>query len=87
MASPDKRQYVFDSPGTYHVRVEGRLDERWSDRLGGMTIGSEEVAGKKAVTTLTGTVVDQAALAGVLDGLFNLGLTLLSVERVEEDRS
>jgi len=85
MSSPDTAQYAFDKAGTYRIRVQGWLDERWSNRLGGMTIETEQEAGREPMATLTGTIIDQAALAGVMDSLFNLGLTLVSVERIEEE--
>ena len=50
-----------------------------------MAIESEANVGLRPVTTLTGTIVDQAALAGILDSLFNLGLTLISVKLIEEE--
>ena len=83
MAPLEPREHVFDRAGTYRIRVHGVLDEHWSNRLGGMTIKSEEDAGQRPVTTLTGAIVDQAALAGILDSLFSLGLTLISVELIE----
>ncbi len=61
------------------IRVKGRIDEHWSDWLEGLTIthtGQDE-------TILSGTVVDQAALYGLLAKLRDLGLSLLSVNRVE----
>ena len=84
MAPQDSRQHAFDRVGIYRIHVQGALDECWSNRLGGMTIKSEEGPGQESVTTLTGVLIDQAVLAGVLDSLFNLGLTLVSVERIEE---
>lgn len=83
MAAQDSKQHTFDSAGVYRIRVRGMLDECLSSRLGGMTIKSEQDAGQESVTTLAGAIIDQAVLAGVLDGLFNLGLTLISVELIE----
>jgi hypothetical protein len=60
--------------------VVGYLDENWSDRLGGLTINSSNQEGRKAVTTLSGPLIDQAALFGVLKALYDLRLPLLSVE-------
>ena len=60
------------------IRVKGRLDEHWSDWFDGLTIahtGDE--------TVLTGSVVDQTALYGVLSKLRNLGLPLVSVNPSE----
>jgi hypothetical protein len=70
----------FDRPGVYQVRVRGILDSAWSDWFGGFTLTPD--AGD--VTLLTGVVVDQAALHSLLGKIRNLGLPLLSVERVED---
>ncbi len=63
----------------YRIMVQGRLDQKWSDYLGGLTIRSNDVSGQ-SVTTLSGQVLDQAALLGVLNSLYDLGFSLLSVE-------
>jgi len=54
-----------------------------SDLLGGMTISLVTVESDHPVTTLSGELVDQAALAGVLNMLYELHLTVLSVKRLE----
>ena len=69
----------FDTSATYLICVQGILDQYWSDHLGGMTI-SVEATDLPAITTLYGTLVDQAALYGVLNTLYNNRLPLLSVE-------
>jgi hypothetical protein len=69
----------FDRRGIYEIRVKGNLDEQWSDWFNGLTIipqGADE-------TVLTGEVLDQAALHGVLAKIRDLGLPLLLVKRVE----
>lgn len=63
----------------YEIRVRGILDERWSDWFGGLTVGSE---GEDA-TLIAGIVPDQAALHGLLTKINDLGLVLVSVQRVE----
>jgi hypothetical protein len=60
----------------YQIRVRGRLDERWSDWFGGLTIAIESE--NPPVTTLVGPV-DQAAMRGILNRIWDLGLTLTSV--------
>jgi hypothetical protein len=75
----------LDTPGMYRVRIQGGLDESWSDQLGGMMMSTTQGAGEAPVTTLTGTLVDQAALGGVLSAIYELGFPLLSVERLEGD--
>jgi len=73
-------------PGLYEIRIKGHLDDRWVDWFGGMTITLEE----NGETLLTGPVVDQAALYGLLKKVRDLGLPLRSVNYLESglaDRS
>ena len=79
-------ELAFDLPATYRIRVKGYLDDRWSDRLGGMAIEAIGEAEGVAETSLVGWLPDQAALCGVLNALYDLHLPLVSVEliRVEE---
>ncbi len=65
-------------PIAYQIRVQGRLDESWSGWFDRMAITVEGNS-----TTLTGAVVDQAALRGILSRLWDLNLALISVNRVE----
>lgn len=71
---------TLDSRASYQIRVQGYLDEIWSDRLNGVAINVQSWPNETPVTVLTGELQDQAALAGVLSTLYNLGLPLLSVE-------
>ncbi len=67
---------------TYRVRVKGRLEDRWSDWLGGLAVQRQE----DGTTVLVGPIVDQAALHGVIARIRDLGLPLLSVRRVVAPR-
>lgn len=67
------------TPTSYQIKVKGQLDLRWSEWFDGLAI-SHEADGS---TILSGPVVDQAALYGILLKLHNLNLPLLSVSRVE----
>ena len=62
------------------IRVKGRIDQDWSDWFEGLTITHTA----EDETILSGTVVDQAALYGLLARLRDLGLPLLSVKQVED---
>ena len=75
----------LETPATYRIRVQGRLDDTWADRLGGMVITADTAADKPPVTTLVGHMTDQAALSGVLNTLYELHLPLLSVENMDEE--
>ncbi len=67
----------------YHITIQGHLDSEWSDWFDGLTI---TLAGN-GETILTGPIVDQAALHGVLIKIRDLGLPLLSLTRIEPDES
>jgi hypothetical protein len=67
-----------DGSGWYEIRLQGRLDHRWSARFEGMTLTTGD-----GHTLLAGPVVDQAALHGLLHQLRDIGLPLLSVRQVD----
>jgi hypothetical protein len=71
-------------PQTYRIIVQGRLGERWAHWFDDMQIQSQPGA-EPETTVLTGAMVDQAALLGLLQKLYTLGLPLLSVRREEGD--
>lgn len=73
----------LDRPATYQITVQGHLDERWSDWFGKMTIAVDREGDGRLITTLTGTVADQAALQGMLRALYTLGLSVCSVMCIE----
>jgi len=80
--SQRRPSYVFDTPANYRVRVLGLMDNRRSEVLCGMSISSTRRQGGPIVTTLTGELIDQAALLGVLNSLYDMGYPLLKVERL-----
>lgn len=64
----------------YKIRIEGELGQEWAAWFGGLSICREG----DGVTVLTCAVADQAALHGLLRKLRDLGLTLLSINRVDD---
>ena len=76
------QRLTVDSSATYKLRVQGYLDESWSEYMGGAAIRAQSWPHKPQVTEVTGEFRDQAALAGALGLLYDLGLPLLSVECV-----
>ena len=83
--SGHEKNYSFARPGNYRIRVQGFLDKKWSERLGGLRITTSKTGDDKSVTVLEGQVRDQAELAGVLSTLYQRHLTLLSVEYLNVD--
>jgi hypothetical protein len=65
----------------YRIRVKGHLPPEWAEWFDGMTVTLEP----DGDTILSGPVVDQPALHGLLIKVRDLGLTLISVDRVEDD--
>jgi hypothetical protein len=78
---PNKRDPRPDlnQPTIYQIRIKGHLGQQWTDWSGGLTITLED----NGTTLLTGPVVDQAALYGLLRRVRDLGMELLSVIRVK----
>lgn len=70
-------------PGHYEIYIKGHLDDRWTGWFEGMTITLAD----NGETRLSGTVVDQSALHGLLRKVRDLGVTLVSVNRVEPEQT
>ena len=80
-----KRSQETDTsrPMVYQIRIKGHLGREWTDWFGGLTITLED----NGDTLLTGPVVDQAALHGLLRKVRDLGMPLLSVTRVNPNQA
>ncbi len=68
-----------EEPWLYEIRLKGHLDDRWSSWFEGLTLIRED----NGETLLTGPVVDQAALYGLLRKVRDAGMPLLSLTRVK----
>ena len=71
----------YHEPGLYQIRVRGHLESRWAAWFDGMSLSYET----DGTTHISGPVVDQAALHGLLHTLRGTGLPLVSVTQVEPD--
>jgi len=67
---------MYETPAFYQIRVNGTLDQSWSDWFGSLTVTEQN-----GETLLAGQVIDQAALHGILAKVNDLGLAIISVER------
>jgi hypothetical protein len=72
-----------NQPVVYQIRIEGHLGSHWAGWFGGVTVTLEE----DGDTVITGRVVDQAALYGLLKKVRDLGMPLLSLQRVEPSQA
>ena len=70
-------------PGRYEIRLKGHLDARWANWFDGLSFAHES----DGTTILSGPVVDQAALHGLLRKVRDLGLPLLSVVHIGPERA
>lgn len=78
-------KYLFDQPGLYQIRVVGLLDKCWIDHLEGVEISTGHWGNYLRVTQIKGWLADQTVLGGLLELLNNLGVVILTVERIELD--
>ena len=73
----------YHEPGLYEIRIKGHLENRWADWFEDLTLTALD----NGETLLTGPVVDQAALHGLLRKVRDLAMPLLSVTRVRPDQA
>lgn len=83
MSETDASTEHHCEPGHYEIRLKGHLADRWADWFGGLTIMLEA----HGETRLSGPVVDQAALHGLLKKVRDLGMPIISVIRVAPGQS
>lgn len=67
----------------YRVEVIGKIDASWSDWMYGLQLSTRKDTSGESVTILSGELIDQSALRGLLNHLWDLNLVLLSVEWVD----
>jgi len=83
-----KEKIIMDDDTTatkiYQIKISGRLDRSWVGWFDGMQISTEKTENGKPVTVLTGLVVDQVALRGLLTKIWDLNLELISLQRKED---
>ena len=70
------------TPTIYEIRIKGHLSDRWADWFEGLTFTHES----DGTTALCGPLTDQAALHGLLNGIRDLGLPLISVQQISPNR-
>jgi hypothetical protein len=74
------QRIALEEPAVYQIQVQGMISQHWLGYFDEMDISVEGEDGT-AITTLIGKIVDQAALQGILQKIYTLGLVLINVER------
>ena len=72
----------LEQPAVYQICIKGHLGDEWEGYFEALQIERSRLADGTAVTILTGPLADQAALQGTLQGLYGLGLALVSLKPV-----
>jgi hypothetical protein len=82
-----KKELSINSGAIYSVQLQGVLDQSWVDQFGSLQAQTFQGGdpGRPPVTTVVGQVADQAALAGLLNLAYSLGMPLLSVTYLGSD--
>jgi hypothetical protein len=72
-------------PHTYLITFQGKLDKSWQTWFSGLRVSTDQDIQGNTVTSLDGHIVDQAALRGILNKLWDLNLSLISVTHLKTD--
>lgn len=72
--------FSFQKPAVYKIKVAGEIDINWMGNLGGMQLKVQREGENKVTSVLIGEIADQSALNGILNGLYDLHLSVLSVK-------
>lgn len=71
-------------PQQYQIRIAGELPTSWADYFNGLLIAKQVSSDGLVTTTLTGLIVDQAALHGILTKIGDLNLKLIAVTELDQ---
>ena len=83
MSGMHTRKPEHDEAGQYEIRIHGHLDDHWTGWFEGMTLTLEQ----NGDTLISGQVIDQAALFGLLRKVRDTGMLLVSVNRITATRA
>ena len=81
-----KTKISFAGSAIYKIKVQGVIDRSWSERLGGMQIHVERPENGEPESVLIGRIEDQSALSGILNSLFEMHLTIISLYILEDSQ-
>ena len=73
---------MYSEEVRYEISLKGHLDERWAGRFGEMSIKNTLDLQGFPITVLSGIIVDQAALHGVITRIRDIGIPVISINRI-----
>lgn len=79
------KQYAYTAPGCYRIEVQGALRTGWSGRFGAMQVLPVSDKHENNISVLEGCVSDQSELSGILNTLYELHMSLISVKYLGND--
>jgi hypothetical protein len=74
----------FTKPAVYKIKVLGELNKKFSGKLSGMQVFINRESDGKTISVLVGQINDQAALSGILNALYEMQFTILSLNVMED---
>ena len=77
-------EYNFTRPAIYKIVTQGKIDDKLADRMLTLQVNVEKGEGQKYYSTLIGKINDQAALSGILNTLYDMHITVISVNMLSE---
>ena len=78
------KKFRIGTSANYRIRVQGEINQEWTDIIGDMKLTTDPACGKDTITSLVGYLVDQGALSGLLKALYDQHIPILSVENLDE---
>jgi hypothetical protein len=76
---------MYSEEARYEISLKGHLDERWAGRFGGMSIKNTIDLQNFPITVLSGIIVDQAALHDVINRIRDIGIPVISINRIASE--
>lgn len=74
----------FKGPAIYCIKIKGVIDQHYAGHFGDLIISTDKKEDEQTTSKLTGNIKDQAELMGVLNGLYNLHLPIVSIQPLDE---
>jgi len=78
------QEFNFKEPAVYKIVVQGVIDPQWTETNWGLQVSVSKGKGSQSITSMVGQINDQAALSGILSMLYDMHMTVISVNMLIE---